>query len=319
MTTTAASTPPALPAPAGAAVVPGTSAIGTPSALVAPTPPVAPGPAVTGGGAAVDPAQVLALLTTLVALLQQMPGAQGAQLGAASVQGGGGTTPVQPGVSGFGPTTMGGFVALGATPSVPFGGSITSSVGGVLLGGSLGTSTSLSGGSVPTSMPSLGSVIGGGGSFGVPATGASFGTTTFGGFSAISPTPAPTPSTFGTAPTGATTVGGFGLGGTVAGATGGGAAAAPAATPQVDMRRVLGTPRPGDVIDTILRSATANAHASKSEGQYIVIQDANGTQLQAHVHGAWASHPTRLAEGIQRGYVQVHVHEDGTLHLHDVI
>lgn len=319
MTSTGTSLPPALPAPAGAAVVPGTSAIGTPSALVAPAAPVAP---VIGGGAspAVDPAQLLVLLTTLVALLQQMPGAQGAQLGAASVQGGGGTTtPVQPGVSGFGPTTMGGFVALGATPSVPFGGGITSSVGGVLLGGSLGTSTSLSGGSVPGYLPSLGSVVGGGGSFGVPDAGAIFGTTTFGGFSAISPTPAPTPSTFGTAPTGATTVGGFGLGGTVAGASGGGAAAAPAATPQVDMRRVLGTPRPGDVIDTILRSATASAQASKSEGQYIVIQDANGTQLQAHVHGAWASHPTRLAEGIQRGYVQVHVHEDGTLHLHDVV
>ena len=77
-------------------------------------------------------------------------------------------------------------------------------------------------------------------------------------------------------------------------------AAAPAATPQVDMRRVLGTPRPGDVIDTILRSATASALPSKSEGQYIVIQDADGTPLQAHVHGAWAAHPTRIAEGIQR-------------------
>jgi hypothetical protein len=268
-----------------------------------------------------DPAQLLVLLTTLITLLQQMPGAQGAQVGAAAVQGGGGLAPipVQPGVSGFGPTTMGGFVALGATPSVPFGGAMGSTVGGVVLGGSLGTSTSLSSGSVPTYLPSLGSVIGGGGSFGTPAPDLNFGTTTFGGFSAISPTPAPTPSTFGTAPVGATTVGGVALGGSVAGAMGGGAAAAPAATPQIDMRRVLGTPRAGDVIDTILKSATLSAAASHSEGQYVVLQDGNGAQLQAHVHGAWSSNPTRILEGIQRGFIQVHLHEDGTLHLHDVI
>ena len=53
--------------------------------------------------------------------------------------------------------------------------------------------------------------------------------------------------------------------------------------------------------------------------QAVLDLSANGAQLQAHVHGAWSSHPTRLMEGIQRGYVQVHVHEDGTLHLHDVI
>lgn len=315
MTTAAATTNPSLPASAGAAVVPGTSAIGTPSALAAPVPGVA------GGGAAVDPAQLLVLLTTLITLLRQMPGAQGAQLGAAGVQGGGAAAApaANPGVSGFGPTTMGGFVALGATPSEPFGTTLSSSVGGVLLGGTLGTSTSLSGGNVPSYLPSLGSVIGGGGSFGTPAADPNFGTTTFGGFAAISPTPMPSPSIFGSAGTGASTVGGVALGGSVAGASGGGAAAAPAATPQIDMRRVLGTPRPGDVVDTILRSATLSAQASHSEGQYIVIQDANGTQLQAHVHGAWSSNPTRILEGIQRGFIQVHLHEDGTLHLHDVI
>ncbi|MCW2921705.1 MAG: hypothetical protein JWL76_1579 [Thermoleophilia bacterium] len=312
MTSTSVSANPSLTAPAGAAVVPGTSAIGTPAA---------PATGIIGGGATppADPAQLIALLTTLLTLLRSMPGAQGAQVGAASVQGGGGAAaPVQPGVSGFGPTTMGGFVALGATQSDGFGSAMGSTVGGALLGGTLGTSTSLSNGSVPGYLPSIGSVIGGGGSFGTPAPDPNFGTTTFGGFSAISPTPAPTPSTFGTAPTGATTVGGVALG-TVAGATGGGAAAAPAATPQIDMRRVLGTPRAGDVIDTILKRATLSAAASHSEGQYIVLQDASGAQLQAHVHGAWSSNPTRILEGIQRGFVQVHLHEDGTLHLHDVV
>jgi hypothetical protein len=97
--------------------------------------------------------------------------------------------------------------------------------------------------------------------------------------------------------------------------TGGGGTAAA----QVDMRRLSGTAQPGGVIDNVLRAATEHAGASKSDGVWTVISDAHGAQLQAHVHGAWASHPTRLAEGIQRGYVQAHLHPDGTLHLHDIM
>jgi hypothetical protein len=96
------------------------------------------------------------------------------------------------------------------------------------------------------------------------------------------------------------------------------AGGAPAATPQIDMRRVAGTPQAGGVIDLAIRSATTNAAPARSEGAWTVLTDGNGAQLQAHVHGAWASNPDRVAEGIQRGLVHVHPHEDGTLHLHDV-
>ncbi len=301
---------PSLPAPAGAAVVPGMSA----SAVAAPA---APGTGGTGGGAAVDPAQLLALLTTLLTLLQQMPGVQGAQLGAAGVQGGGAQAGGAAAVAlgGPRPTTMGtqGAFAASTMEANPFGGALGATVGGVSLGGTPGTATSLSTGTIPSFMPSLGTIIGGGGSFGAPVSGPGFTPTTFGNFNVISPS---TPATdiFGSASFGTSPVGG-----TPAAASGGGAAAAPAAAPQIDMRRVVGSPRSGDVIDTIIRGAVVTAQPSKSEGQYIVIQDANGAQLQAHVHGAWSAHPTRIAEGIQRGFIQVHVHEDGTLHLHDVV
>jgi hypothetical protein len=96
---------------------------------------------------------------------------------------------------------------------------------------------------------------------------------------------------------------------------GGGAAA----TATVDMRRVSGTPQPGGLIDTVIRSASPMAAESHSEGSWLNITDANGAVMQAHVHGAWSSHQDRILEGIQRGYIQVHLHPDGTVHLHDVV
>ncbi len=328
MTSLPANTNPALPAPAGAAVVPGMSAIGTPAAPAAPVAPAVPGATSTGGGAtpAVDPAQLLILLTTLLTLLQSQPGVQGAQAGAAGVQGGGGTAVPVSGAS-FAPTTMNSLGAVGAsaidTNIGGGGGRNGSTVGGVVLNGATGTSTSLSNGTVPSVLPSLGTIMGGvgggGGAAAAPGAGAHFEPTTMGSFNAISASSPATTNIYGSAGFGSSTVGGFVLGAQGNNVQGGGAAAAPAATPQIDQRRMTGSPQSGGVIDTILRSATAMAGPSKSEGTYIVIQDVNGAQLQAHVHGAWSSHPTRIQEGIQRGYIQVHVHEDGTLHLHDVI
>jgi len=113
----------------------------------------------------------------------------------------------------------------------------------------------------------------------------------------------------------------------VATTTGGGAAGAPAAgaapvattaTPQIDMRRMTGSPQSGGVIAVVLSNAKPTAAPARSEGSYIVLADGNGAQLQVHAHGAWAANPTRILEGIQRGFVEVHIHEDGTLHLHDV-
>lgn len=108
---------------------------------------------------------------------------------------------------------------------------------------------------------------------------------------------------------------------------GGGAMAAPAAAaaapatggPTFDTRRLLGTPQPGGVIDVALRNMATTAPPARSDGNFIVLTDGNGAQLQAHVHGAWQHHPDRIAEGIQRGYLAVHLHDDGTLHLHDVV
>ncbi len=247
------------PVPAGAVVVPGAST----------NAPVAP--AVTGGGGApADQAQVVAMLQALVAILTQLAALQGAQAGAAGVQGGGGAT--------FPPTTMGGFVAGGPR------------FGPVVMGNSSSFGVALTNEFSPFGA-------------GVVSTSGAFGASF-----------APTPDTGTTATTNAATTAPV-----VPGATGGGATAAPAVMPVIDMRRVLGNPQSGDVIATIIHAATLTAQPSKSEGQYIIIQDMNGAQLQAHVHGAWSSHPGRIKEGIERGFVQVHLHEDGTLHLHDVM
>jgi hypothetical protein len=108
---------------------------------------------------------------------------------------------------------------------------------------------------------------------------------------------------------------------TAPGATAPAATTAPAAataTPTVDQRRILGTPQPGGVIDTILKSASGTAPDALNEGQYTTITDGNGAQMQVHVHGAWLYHPDQIAEGIRQGFVGVHVHPDGTVHLHDV-
>jgi hypothetical protein len=95
-------------------------------------------------------------------------------------------------------------------------------------------------------------------------------------------------------------------------------AEAASTAPRVDMRRVTGTPTPGGVIDTIIRSASPDAPPARSEGAFIEISDSSGARMQVHVHGAWLQQPERLLEGIQSGSIAPHVHVDGTVHLHDV-
>lgn len=96
-------------------------------------------------------------------------------------------------------------------------------------------------------------------------------------------------------------------------------AAPTAAAATIDMQRVTGAPLPGGLIDYVMRSATTAAADSRSQGAWSVLTDANGAQMQAHVHGAYASNQDRIVEAIQRGWVQVHLHPDGTLHVHDVV
>ena len=113
---------------------------------------------------------------------------------------------------------------------------------------------------------------------------------------------------------------------------GGGAAAAPAPTtaaaaaaePQgiaatFDTRRLFGTPTPGGLLDTVIKAAKTTAPMAMSEGVWTWMKDAAGdAQLQLHLHGKWASSQVGLEAAIANGTAAVHLHPDGTLHVHDV-
>lgn len=105
---------------------------------------------------------------------------------------------------------------------------------------------------------------------------------------------------------------------TTAGGPATGAPATTASAPQVDMRRIAGTPAPGGVIDTIIRSARADAPDALSEGAFTEITDSAGARMQVHIHGIWLQNKDRVLEGMQSGHLVPHVHGDGTVHLHDV-
>ncbi|MCW2955272.1 MAG: hypothetical protein JWO69_141 [Thermoleophilia bacterium] len=182
-----------------------------------------------------------------------------------------------------------------ATTPVAGGGAMAAPLGGVpdaVTGSaSLGAQEILGG--MASSMPVAASIVGGGGSGGA-------------GWSIVGPSiPAVMAQATAAAPASTTPP--------VAG--GGGATAAP----QVDLARLVGVPQAGGLVATVLAGAQPTAGAARSEGVWTVLSDGAGAQLQAHVHGPWSSHPTRVQEGIQRGFVQVHLHTDGTLHLHDVV
>ena len=110
--------------------------------------------------------------------------------------------------------------------------------------------------------------------------------------------------------------------------TGGGAAAAPAAPdsdePQgipavFDTRRLFGTPTPGGLIDSVIKAASTTAPMAMNEGVWTWMKDAGGAQLQLHLHGKWATDQTGLQAAIKNGTAAVHLHPDGTLHVHDVV
>ncbi|MCW2973038.1 MAG: hypothetical protein JWN72_1311, partial [Thermoleophilia bacterium] len=112
-----------------------------------------------------------------------------------------------------------------------------------------------------------------------------------------------------------------------AGVAGGGATAAPGSPTvepdapvgtQVDMRRVAGTPAAGGVIQTILSTVSVSAMPAMTEGTWLTLSDENGAQMQVHAHGKWATATNaQIIAGIQARQVGVHLHADGTVHLHD--
>jgi hypothetical protein len=93
---------------------------------------------------------------------------------------------------------------------------------------------------------------------------------------------------------------------------------APTAAPTINQQHILGTPTPGGVIDTVIRSATPMAAMEMSEGEWITITD-GAAQMHVHAHGIYVQHPELIQGAIQSGKVQVHLHPDGTAHLHDVM
>lgn len=313
-----------LPPVGTAAVVPGMSSSGAASVqmptVATPLPPALPGAApavaagVIGGGAApaLSPAAEAEAqaLRQLITTLNQLIAIASGQAGAAGVSGGG---------------------ALGAPAAAP-GTVAPESLRAAVSGSGLGSGASWSGAfslepiTAASAVP--GTVLGGGGgSSGVSMHGGTvLGGTSGSGWSLVGPSGEAAGASVGggggggaaTTSTGATVASILGAPGTQSAqpAVAGGGAAAPAV--QVDTRRVSGTPQPGGLIDVTIRSASTSAGAARSDGAWTVLTDANGAQLQAHVHGPWASHPTRVLEGIQRGFVAVHLHADGTLHLHDV-
>lgn len=266
------------------AVVPGSAA----GVSVAPPAPPVP---------ADDPA-VVALLQQILSIVTQLLAVQTAQAGAAGI-----TAPAGPGAStGGGSGSTHGPASIPAGPRTPNVVSLES-LSAAAAGGSLGGGAAWSG--AYTIHASSSGVTGGGPAPGLGLGSSSVGGTSDGGFSITAGgADAASPTSVGA------------QAGPAAPVTVGGGAAVPAA--QVDMRRLLGTPRPGDVIDVVLRSAAATAAPARSDGSYLLLVDGNGAQLQAHVHGTWAARPDQVLAGIQQGLLQVHVHTDGTIHLHDV-
>jgi hypothetical protein len=303
---------PTLPPAGTPAVVPGSpGGLGTPaislptSGLVAPTPPTVPSTPVTGGGAVgTDDPRVIAALQQIIGVVNQLIAVASAQAGAAAITGGGGNN--QGGAT-VDPAEMraeaaGGGGGLGGGMTWSSGFSFDVSGGGGVSGGGPSDMTGSTGSAGMLAPSSLGGTTGSGWSImdtsGTPMT-----------MEAATQGAAAAPVAVAAQPA-------------APAATGGGAVASSeitSADAKIDYRRLLGTPAAGGVIDTVLKHAMPMAGAAMSEGTYIVLTDANGAQLQVHAHGIYGQHPELIPAAIQAGKINVHLHNDGTLHLHDVV
>src|SRR5207249_1654387 len=66
-------------------------------------------------------------------------------------------------------------------------------------------------------------------------------------------------------------------------------------------------------------ASTTSMPALHEDGTWMWLTDASGAAVYTHVHGDWASQsPATIQWGIDRGYLMVHVHADGSVHLHDM-
>lgn len=109
---------------------------------------------------------------------------------------------------------------------------------------------------------------------------------------------------------------GFAPGGptAVAGAT----SAQPPPSIQLDPRITTGTVQPGGTLDLVLRSMRADTPLALSEGVYDWVMEGDAG-LYLHIHGAfWQQHKEEIPAGIRDGRLGVHLHSDGSIHLHDL-
>ncbi len=98
----------------------------------------------------------------------------------------------------------------------------------------------------------------------------------------------------------------------------GGPSAAPEAPISIGSQYLHGTPQAGGVVDMIIRNAQTSAMPAMNGGTYMWVMDGAGAGIYAHVHGFWGQYPDQIASGIQSGKIAVHLHPDGSVHLHDV-
>ena len=92
----------------------------------------------------------------------------------------------------------------------------------------------------------------------------------------------------------------------------------PGAMTTINPDLLLGTPKPGGVIAAVVAAAKPDAAMEMSEGQWITITD-GAAQMHVHAHGEYVANPGLIQGAIQSGKIQVHLHPDGTAHLHDVM
>jgi hypothetical protein len=78
-------------------------------------------------------------------------------------------------------------------------------------------------------------------------------------------------------------------------------------------------PVAGSLTDMLLNHASTGAPGAKTElGAWKWLMDDNGSGVFVHVHGGLANETNaQLLADIKSGKAMIHIHPDGSVHLHD--
>ena len=88
---------------------------------------------------------------------------------------------------------------------------------------------------------------------------------------------------------------------------------------EYQLQYLQGTPIKNGLIDTILSTTSPAARSALSEGQFGWLNE-DQARLYCHIHGQyWLNNLDKLLWGIQNKYIDVHLHPDNSIHLHDVL